>query len=352
MSGQTNTTLLTAPLVGFRFIFTAILKLPAKLLGFAGNWFLFGCTCVQVYLYHLGFRNDGWRLKSLVYGLCIWDTAQTFTLTSTVFDILASGWGNQAALERTGLIWLDIPIMSGVASAVVQCFYAWRIYALGRSIPLVLLIIALALMEGCAALALGIIIKTSIPTFAALQSNTYAVTSIWLLGSAACDILISASMLYLLTRARKITRYSRTDTLLSRIIKLTVGGGLLTTSIAIVDAILYLIFPHNNLHTVPGGILAKLYTNALMVLLNNRKRHLDSSTYTWDDESEPPAPRNPGVSSKYSFNRGQRIPTPTAIEVDVSIDRMVDAGSAVESFSMGPMERETADAKITWNADK
>ncbi|KAJ4479143.1 hypothetical protein J3R30DRAFT_3882170 [Lentinula aciculospora] len=319
------------------------------LLGLVGNWGLFGCSAVQVYLYYLGFPKDSWRLKALVYGLFIWDILQTAMYTSTVFASLASGWGNVAALEGLGLIWFDIPFMSGVASCIVQCFYAWRIYVLGRSIPLSIFITALALMEGSAAMALGITIKISVQTFAELQSKTFVVTTVWLLGSASCDMIISVCMLYLLTRARKFTSYRHTENMLSRLIGLTVGGGLLTTSVAIVDAVMYIVYKHNNYHAAPVAILAKLYTNALMVLFNSRRRHetLHSTVnYTWDGEGGPPSNRA-GMPGGSVFNK--------AISVDVNVDRRTDAPA--ESFSMAPFNVEEfgsleGESKATWNLDK
>ncbi|KAJ4496890.1 hypothetical protein C8R41DRAFT_825193 [Lentinula lateritia] len=324
------------------------------LLGLVGNWGLFGCSAVQVYLYYLNFPKDSWRLKTLVYGLFIWDILQTALYTSTVFASLASGWGNVAALEGLGLIWFDIPFMSGVASCIVQCFYAWRIYVLGRSIPLALFIAALALMEGSAAMALGITIKLSVQTFSDLQSKTFVVTTVWLLGSASCDVIISVCMLYLLTRARKFTSYRHTENMLSRLIGLTVGGGLLTTSIAIVDAVMYIVFQHNNYHAAPVAILAKLYTNALMVLFNSRRRHESihsTVNYTWDGEGGPPSNR-PGIPSDSVFNR--------AISVDVNVNRTTDA--PIESYSMAPFSSQKhadegfgsqeGESKAGWNLDK
>ncbi|KAJ3786295.1 hypothetical protein GGU11DRAFT_742567 [Lentinula aff. detonsa] len=304
------------------------------LLGLVGNWGLFGCSAVQVYLYYLGFPKDNLRLKALVYGLFIWDILQTALYTSTVFASLASGWGNLEALEALGLIWFDIPFMSGVASCVVQCFYAWRIYVLGKSIPLALFIVALALMEGSAAMALGITIKISVQTFADLQSKTFVVTTVWLLGSASCDVIISVFSLQL-TRARKFTSYRHTENMLSRLIGLTVGGGLLTTSVAIVDAVMYIVFQHNNYHAAPVAILAKLYTNALMVLFNSRRRHENihsTVNYTWDGEG-PPSNR-PGISANSTFNSNFN----RAISVDVNVDRTTDAPA--ESYSMAPFNKQ------------
>ncbi|KAJ3719472.1 hypothetical protein EV361DRAFT_261466 [Lentinula raphanica] len=303
------------------------------LLGLCGNWGLFGCSAVQVYLYYLNFPKDSWKLKSLVYGLFIWDIMQTAMYTSTVFNSLASGWGNVVALEALGIIWFDIPFMSGVASCIVQCFYAWRIYVLGRSAPLSLFIVALALMEGAAAIALGISIKIHVQTFSDLQSKTFVVTSVWLLGSASCDVIISVCMLYLLTRARKSTSYRHTENMLSRLIRLTVGGGLLTTSVAIVDAIMYLVFQHNNYHAAPVALLAKLYTNALMVLFNSRRTHdtiHSTVNYTWDGEA--PSANRAGISANSTFNRAM-------ISVDVNVDRTSDAPP--ESYSMAPFNKQT-----------
>ncbi|KAF8827159.1 hypothetical protein HHX47_DHR5000600 [Lentinula edodes] len=191
-------------------------------------------------LYYLNFPKDSWRLKTLVYGLFIWDILQTALYTSTVFASLASGWGDVAALEGLGLIWFDIPFMSGVAS------------------------------------------------------------------------------------------------------------------IAIVDAVMYIVFQHNNYHAAPVAILAKLYTNALMVLFNSRRRHESTHStvnYTWDGEGGPPSNR-PGISSDSVFNR--------AISVDVNVNRTTDA--PVESYSMAPFSSQKhadegfgsqeGESKAAWNLDK
>ncbi|KAF5381477.1 hypothetical protein D9757_008122 [Collybiopsis confluens] len=245
-------------------------------------------------------------------------------LTTTEFDILASGWGNRADLVAPGTGWFDIPVMSGIASAVVQCFYAWRLYALSKSVPLVVVIVVLALTESAAALALGIIVHTTIHSLLVLQSNTYAVTGVWLIGSATCDLVISVSSLWLLSRARRrVAEGNKTRGFINRIIILTVGGGFLTASVAIVDAILYLGFPENNLHFAAAFLLPKLYTNALMVILNNRIRNLNNLTYTWEGEagegdSSDASPRNIDLTS-----------------LDGSIDSILNAGSRSADVSLG-----------------
>lgn len=104
--------------------------------------------------------------------------------------------------------------------------------------------------------------------------------------------------------------------------------GRTAASIAIVDAVMYIVFQHNNYHAAPVAILAKLYTNALMVLFNSRRRHESihsTVNYTWDGEGGPPSNR-PGIPSDSVFNR--------AISVDVNVNRTTDA--PIESYSMAP----------------
>jgi hypothetical protein len=46
----------------------------------------------------------------------------------------------------------------------------------------------------------------------------------------------------------KLAGFTPTDNVISKIIRKTVEIGVLTTSIATVDLILYLVYPSNNLH--------------------------------------------------------------------------------------------------------
>ena len=60
--------------------------------------------------------------------------------------------------------------------------------------------------------------------------------------------------------------------MLTRVIRLTLGAGFLTATVAIVDLTLFLVFRQNNYHTTPALVLAKLYSNSLLVQFNSRIR--------------------------------------------------------------------------------
>jgi hypothetical protein len=130
------------------------------------NWGLFGALVVQVCkrltftrglmsscqnpdIYYLAFPNDRIGFKCLVYGLTLVETIQTVFMTHDAVMALGLGFGNPSALDDAHFSWLTIPLMSSigpyfrrfmtitliclfVVSAIVQCFFAWRIYILSK----------------------------------------------------------------------------------------------------------------------------------------------------------------------------------------------------------------------------
>ncbi|KAJ3811743.1 hypothetical protein EV368DRAFT_78317 [Lentinula lateritia] len=316
-------------------------------IGFAAQWGLFGCSSVQLYLYYLNFPKDTVKLKTLVYGLYILDFAQTLLVTAFVFHMLGSGWGNVNILESVGLSWLALPFFNAISGTIVQCFYAWRIYTLSKSIPLAVVIVLLALCEGTSGLAFSIILETRVPTFADLQSQTFVVTTVCLMSSACCDILISLSMVYLLNRARKESAFGKTEQLVTRLIRLIVGGGILTASFAILDAVFLLAYQNNNYHLAPNSALAKLYTNALMVLLNSRAQFRSNNgnvvTYTFEGESGQKMSRaTSGLASMPTLDRA-RIGNGQGIAVDVTVDSTT---TYPDSYPMGRFDKRNTDEEF------
>lgn len=72
-------------------------------------------------------------MKCLVYGLYVLETAQTILATYDAFQWFAYGFGNMIALSKPFTSSIDAPIMDGILALVVQLFFSWRIYKLGKS---------------------------------------------------------------------------------------------------------------------------------------------------------------------------------------------------------------------------
>ncbi|KAG2049335.1 hypothetical protein BDR06DRAFT_999276 [Suillus hirtellus] len=270
----------------------AVIQLTGPLvLGYQFNWGLYGVLATQLYTYHQAGFQDNRLIKSIVHGLFVLETLQLIMATHDSFHTLALGWGNDGDLLNVWLSWFDLPVLTGITSATIQCFYAWRLYILSKSLVLVITIAAIALVQGSAAMAEGIqiFISQNVP---GTQDDTFKTTAVcvltmlggyiltrpqvWLGGTALCDIIICCAMFYFLSKSR--TGFRATDSLLNKLIRITIETGMLTAIIAIIELTLFLTFKHNFYHVVPAFMLSKLYSNSFLVLLNSRKSTSKQST--------------------------------------------------------------------------
>ncbi|TFK49008.1 hypothetical protein OE88DRAFT_1646604 [Heliocybe sulcata] len=239
------------------------------LLGVLFNWALFGALVVQVWIYYLAFPNDRWIVKSVVFGSFIVELIQSIMIIKDAFRVMASGWGDPAQITVVGLLWFSVPFISVFSSWIAQLFYAWRIRVLSQNWILPITITALSLLQGACSWYTAIELKI-LNDFSLLQDKTYRVTSVWLGGTALCDLIIAASMIFYLHKSR--TGFSRTDDIVQRLIRVTVETGLICTIIALIDLAVYVAYKDNNYHFTPVLTLSKLYANSLLASLNSRIR--------------------------------------------------------------------------------
>lgn len=124
----------------------------------------------------------------------------------------------------------------------------------------------------------------------------------WLSTSAAVDILVAISMTYFLLKRR--TNFQQSRVLISHLIRLTVETGSLTAIVAIVDTTLFNTTKGTNFHSCLAIVLAKLYTNTLLVVLNNR-------IYMQRDKVPERLAGNPSISTSsdrdFSRNRFREV---------------------------------------------
>ncbi|TFK71470.1 hypothetical protein BDN72DRAFT_793842 [Pluteus cervinus] len=240
------------------------------ILGHMFNWGLYGMLCIQVYIYYLSFPKDPLLPKLIVYFSLILETLQVILNAHDLFVVFGLGYGNLEVLNDIHFAWLAIPILSGIISVTVQTFYAYRITVLSNgklAKAISALIVAVAIMQFAGAIATGVKTK-SIGLFSQLQDNTFTPGTIWLAGSAFCDVLIAISMTTYLWNSK--TGFNATKVLLTRLVRLTIETGAITATFAIVEISLFLAFPSDNYHLAPALCLSKMYSNTLMVVLNSR----------------------------------------------------------------------------------
>ncbi|KAK1219239.1 hypothetical protein PQX77_018046 [Marasmius sp. AFHP31] len=238
------------------------------LTGYLLNYGLYGILCVQTYIYYTAFPNDKPGFQILVYAVLLLDTIQTVMITVDAFRCFVFGFGNLETIGRIGLFWFDLCFIDGIVACLVQLFFAYRIRRFSNSkviLPGIIAITAFAQLSG--ALASGIRAR-NLESLSQLRAETFIESTIWLAGSAICDVLIAFSMIYVLSKAN--STYKETRDLIRRLIILTMETGALTALATTVDIIILLGFPKQTVHITFTLTLAKLYSNSLLVVLNTR----------------------------------------------------------------------------------
>ncbi|KAJ7749424.1 hypothetical protein B0H16DRAFT_874162 [Mycena metata] len=244
------------------------------LVGTQFNWLLLGILSLQVYNFHLSFPNERKAIKILVYTIFALDVAQTAISSHFAFETLVLHWGDPNILLQ--LPWSSAagPFFTATTSATVQIFFAWRIYALKGQNRLAVgisgFIVVLALMQSLCAIITDA--KFTATTDLAEINRLIIGVKVWLIGSAVCDLVITFSMLVTLAQYRQNTSWSRTDTLITKLIYHTVENGAVTSIAAVVDVVLFIKYPGNNLHQTFAFMLGKIYSNVLVASLNARVR--------------------------------------------------------------------------------
>ncbi|XP_006459765.1 hypothetical protein AGABI2DRAFT_116710 [Agaricus bisporus var. bisporus H97] len=149
-------------------------------------------------------------------------------------------------------------------ATVTQLFYAHRIYALSKTKVITGIVIILAVGQAGLGLAstmllLGIpgsIVPASMPIFG------------WGPVGVVCDLVIAIYMSCFFTK--QMRRSSRTmQVMVTRIKRLVLETGLLTAVVATAYPLLFAFLGHDE-YIIPGLILGKVYSNSILVLLNNR----------------------------------------------------------------------------------
>ncbi|KZT24880.1 hypothetical protein NEOLEDRAFT_1178955 [Neolentinus lepideus HHB14362 ss-1] len=186
---------------------------------------------------------------------------------------MVKGWGDPKTLLH--LVWsLSVsPVVNGFIAGGVQIFFSTRMSVFSKSRPLPVLTSLSPPEIAITAFVMSLI--TSIKLFRMPDlshlSEVTVVASVWLAGNAFCDLLIAVSMVVLLRKANKRSNFKDTNSLLYRLMRLSIESGSTTALASILHLIIFLSV-HNNGHFSLMYMTAKLYSNTLIANLNARHR--------------------------------------------------------------------------------
>ncbi|THU93092.1 hypothetical protein K435DRAFT_967446 [Dendrothele bispora CBS 962.96] len=258
----------------------------------------------------LGTMLYGVLMVQIAY-LIIADTANTFFDLAMVYEPLILKWGEQSVLSTSPLFLRADGIVTTLISTPVQMFMGWRIKIIMESwIPFVIIsVLAWTSLSGALWLAIEV---SKNPHFAAFDDFKGA-PIMWLMTSAAADVVIAVCLVYALTR--KKSNVSILNDQIDRIIRCTysknslgpalfdssatewinslvsIQTGAITAIGALADAIVFIILPRSSIFFSWDLCLSKLYTNTLLSSLNARNN--------WRYRNKPPV-QNENALFSYS----------------------------------------------------
>jgi len=215
-------------------------------------------------VYSYNFSKDNRYIKTLVYGVFLLETVQTALSGVDLYKWFATGFGNFETLLSLSLTYVDVPILGSVVSLIVQFFFAYRILVLSgkRSWWLCVIICLLSIVSAVGAFGLSII------SYKLDHSNPTPFVTTWIIANMLCDMFITSTMLYHL-RKTWVRDGNLSSHVFVSIVRVTIETNLVTTAVNIVTVVLFYTNPYD-FFVCPAYIFGKLYSNTLMVSLNNR----------------------------------------------------------------------------------
>ncbi|KAH8105638.1 hypothetical protein DFH11DRAFT_1733223 [Phellopilus nigrolimitatus] len=235
---------------------------------------LWGAGTVQVYYYFNAYPKDPWQLKTHVVTVWVFDTVHQALVTHACYIYLITQYGNPLYLTVIVPSLEVMVLISGFVCLLVQSFLVYRVWRLSaNNVPLVACLFLFVVAEFIANTSFfgkGVQMASfaDVPTIAWLSKLSNGL-------SAATDVVIAASLTFLLNRSR--TGFRKSETMINRLILFTINTGMLTSVCAIVTVIFVSLYPDNLIYVTTYLCISKLYTNTLLATLNARRATRDGA---------------------------------------------------------------------------
>lgn len=231
-----------------------------------------GIVCCQAVNYFNSYPKDKLFLKLTVL------TVVVITIVTAVLDMVilwnytVTDFGNYKAIKSAQIPHLVNILLTGIIASISQGYFAWRSWRFAnRNIWLLVLMILLICVGFTGAWGTAI---SQLLTFdfawAKLKNHEWAV-QMWLWGSAACDIVISAILVLKLTGERSKSM-KRTQLVLGQVINTIMTTALFTSTWAMLDAVIFTAnYTQSNAHIAFVVCVPRAYAMSFLYTLNVRK---------------------------------------------------------------------------------
>ncbi|KAJ7054989.1 hypothetical protein C8F01DRAFT_467569 [Mycena amicta] len=235
---------------------------------------LFGVTTSQYYTYFCRFPNDSRKLKFFVCIVWLCETTHVISIAHTLYTSSVLDYNHPEGLVYVPTSILVSFFANGLNSAFIQAFFGLRIYRFSdctryyKIVPVVIWILAaaqfvLAFLPIIAGELLGPIALVDF-----LTEQNWSVYSTMAI-SIACDFLIVFGLVYCLWRQRVFAQ-NRTLVIVDKLIAWTIETGLITSTAATLELILFCTNAFDWRWLAIDCLLSGLFSNTLLANLNSR----------------------------------------------------------------------------------
>ncbi|KAJ7187777.1 hypothetical protein C8R46DRAFT_1094 [Mycena filopes] len=321
-----NVGLLTGPLV----------------LGYMFGFGLYGILVVQVYIYSESYPRDRTGIKAVVWTMFILETVFTVFTTIAAWNQYGPGWGDTDTLVIIDWSWEPLPALDGVLAGIAQCFLHLAHLQFDQADMVSDIHWPLTV-----AFYYGIVVSVEGRGVDKLFALTPEIT-LWLTSTAACDLLITFSLVWIFSRQKKRSHFQRTSGIINRLIRFSVETGAVTSVGAIIEVVLWLTTHQYNVHFIFFLVLGKLYSNMLLATLNARAPMFRGDTDMtgsaavnnsfWAEASNPPG----GTVSNVNLDSRGGVHISRTVDVAKDINPI-----AMDEFIISPTRRSEQD-KPDW----
>ncbi|KAF9468724.1 hypothetical protein BDZ94DRAFT_693505 [Collybia nuda] len=239
---------------------------------------LFGVICLQTYQYFNYYVKDPLYMKILVAIIWCLEFVHTVVIVHALYRIVVTDFGVPSFLADEPATLKTSILFSGFINTGVQGFFAYRIKVVSKrwTMPIICWSL-LAVRLTCVIASSIIVLRVKIPEFA---SHYKWLLTLLLVATAIGDLVVAGALAYFLSQGR--SGFLKTDHVVNELILFSIETGLVTSLVAMAVLIIFLTKPTTFAWIGMLLTLAKIYTNSLLLSLNNRK-HLRSEFVGYND---------------------------------------------------------------------
>ncbi|KAE9404733.1 hypothetical protein BT96DRAFT_916617 [Gymnopus androsaceus JB14] len=312
-----------------------------------------GVLIVQCIMYWRSPKpTDTWKMSCIVLSLLVLDLFHSCALWASAWK-----WYITKRSMDPDMIPTTVAIsvlVSGISALIVHSIYSWRIFLFSkRKYWLVLPIMALAVVRfGLVSIIATYMIK--LRSFEALgrRSSIRIVFAASMVLACIVDTLITGTMMIILRQSRK--RSVSLDSVIDSLVLYTLETGLVAVIATIAMLIAWLLMSDNLIFLALNFIIAKLYANSIVAMLNCRQVLRQRATHsnsksggTVDlDLIKLRRKRFNFFSSWRNQNEVTSNLTPMKVNVTKTMQMHVD-----DSLMDEPSPHSKADSRLTVNTD-